>query len=60
MIYYKTHCDDRCKSEVDTKDCSIMMIMWIIEHVFAANHLLVMYKATYGLIIQICHLNSDI
>ena len=59
-IYYKTHCDDRCKSEVDTKDWSIKMITWIIEHICAANHLLVMYKATYSLIIQICHLNSEI
>ena len=59
-IYYKTHCDDRCKSEVDTKDWTIKMITWIIEHICAANHLLVMYKATYSLIIQICHLNSEI
>ena len=59
-IYYKTHCVDRCKSEVDTKDWSIKMLSRVIEHTCAANHLLVMYKATYSLIIQICHLNSEI
>ena len=32
-IYYKTHCDDRSKSEVDTKEGCIKIIMLIIEHI---------------------------
>ena len=59
-IHYKTHCDDRCKIEADTKDCTISIKTWIIEHICAANHLLVMYKAIYSLIIKICHVNSEI
>ena len=45
-IYCKTDCDDMFKSEVDTNEWSIKITTWIIEHVSAENHLLVMYKAT--------------
>ena len=59
-IYYKTHCDDRCKSEVDTKDWTIKMITWIIEQISITNHVLVTYKAPDSFKIPICHLNIEI
>ena len=59
-IYYKTHCDDRCKSEVDTKDWSIMMRKRILEQISITNHVLVTYEAPNSFKIPICHLNIEI
>ena len=60
VIYCKTDCVDIFKSEVDTNDWSIKITTRITEHFSVANHLLVMYKATKKLIIQICRLDSKI
>ena len=59
-IYYKTNCDDRCKSKVDTTDWTIKMITWIIEQISITNHVLVMYKAPNSFKIPNCHLNIEI
>ena len=59
-IYYKTHCDDRCKSEVDTKDWSIMMRKRILEQISITNHVLVTYEAPNSFKIPICHLNIEL
>ena len=59
-IYYKTNCDDRCKSKVDTKDWIIKMITWTIEQISITNHVLVTYKAPDSFKIPICHLNIEI